>query len=293
MIKIAGRSRRRVSSTLRELPVGSVRLADAELGFAQYERVEATSGCFSSAYAQFTAVLTRMPSTGPVRFNGGDMAMLQERTRALCFFRPDDRVEGVWRTHNSYEMLLFKPGHVERFLDEELNGRAARVEPLLRVEPTQTIVWLFRQLVALQGLSNDTAQMQLELVSNMLIAQIAGIDSFKSAPNVLDLAHDVSNVMRHIHDNLGTTLTIAQLARIAGLSRFHFCRVFKRATGCTVHQYVVEHRLARARAMLESTNQPISQIALDAGFASQSHLNASFKAQYGLTPGAWRKQQKS
>lgn len=288
MIRITSRGRRRHKCTSRDLPVGTVRTASAALGFAHFERVDATSGCFVSKYAQFTAILTERPSTGPARFNGGDTRMLQERTRALYLFRPDDQIEGVWRTHNSYDVLLFQPGYVERFLDEELGARTQRVEPLLRAEPTPVVLWLWRRLAAIHSDISDTARMELDLLGHMMIALMTGMHDLKELPPSLAETHNIASAMRHIHDNLGSALSIAALADIAGLSRFHFCRVFKRATGLPVHGYVIEQRLAHARAMLEGTKQPISQIALEAGFASQSHLNAAFKRRFNTTPRAWR-----
>lgn len=288
MIRIVARSRRRVRATKRDLPVGTQCIVEQDLGFARYERIRATSGCFASSYSQFSAILTDNPSTGPVRFNGGDMRAEQESTRALCFFRPDDRVEGVWRTANSYDVLLFTPGHIERFLDQELGGRSMPIEPLLRTTPNATIVWLWQRLASLLSCTEDLARMQKELIGHMLVTLLVVPRADLVRPAQPSIQSELSNVLQYIQDNLGAQLTISELAQIANLSSFHFGRVFKRSTGLSVHRYVMEQRLIHARIMLETTRQPISQIALDAGFASQSHLNTAFRRRFETTPRAWR-----
>lgn len=293
MIRIVARSRRRVRSTKRDLPVGTKRVLEHDLGFASFERVQATSGCYASSYAQFTAVLTERPSTGPVRFNCGDMRAEQETTRALYFFRPDDRIEGVWRRPNSYDVLLFSPDYVEHFLNQELGGRSMPVEPLLRQSPSVTVVWLWERLARLLPCTDDLARMQSELIGCMLVALMAMPNAELARPAPMVSASELSNVLRYIQDNLGAQLTISELARTANLSAFHFGRVFKRSTGLPVHKFIMEQRLMHARVLLETTSQPISQIALDAGFASQSHLNTAFRRRFQTTPRSWRSSHRS
>lgn len=288
MIRIVSRRCRPSAATQRDLPAGSKRLIEADLGFACYERIAATSGSFASTYGQFALVLTDRASTGPVRLNAGSIQMLPERTQSLNFFRPGDHVEGVWEAANSYDVLLFAPRHVEAFIEQELESRASALPPLLRVEPDLSLKWLWRQLTKVVGRCEDTARMQAETISNLLVTIVAAKQSLLRPAIGGSSAAEIAHAMGFIHENLAGPLTVSALASAAGLSKFHFCRVFKQATGYPVHQYVVEQRLLHAREMLETTSQPISQIALESGFASQSHLNASFKRRFGVTPRVWR-----
>ncbi len=92
----------------------------------------------------------------------------------------------------------------------------------------------------------------------------------------------------YVEDQLAEDVTLAGMAETVGLSPFHFIRVFKAATGRTPYAYVVERRIARVKAHLVTSNQPLTEIALRCGFASQSHMTEVFRRQTGETPGRWR-----
>ncbi len=84
-------------------------------------------------------------------------------------------------------------------------------------------------------------------------------------------------------------LPLGQLAAQAGLTVFHACRVFKRATGCTIHGYQQEIRLRHALACLLETRRPIADIALELGFANQGHLTNRFRRRFRTTPARVRR----
>lgn len=80
---------------------------------------------------------------------------------------------------------------------------------------------------------------------------------------------------------------VEKLARIAPMSPFHLCRVFRRMTGTSIYDYVLRERLTSALdAVLDG--EDLTSIALEAGFASHSHFTARFRAFFGCTPAALR-----
>ena len=78
-----------------------------------------------------------------------------------------------------------------------------------------------------------------------------------------------------------------RLAAIAGLSRFHLIRAFRREVGVTPHIYLIGRRVARAKDFLAGAT-PLSEVALACGFYDQSHFSRTFKAWSGVTPGQYR-----
>ena len=86
-------------------------------------------------------------------------------------------------------------------------------------------------------------------------------------------------------DNVQTEV----LARIAGLSLGHFKRAFKQSTGDSPHHYIIRQRVAMAKELLVQTNRTLANIALDAGFADQSHFCRTYVAITGETPSACRR----
>lgn len=91
-------------------------------------------------------------------------------------------------------------------------------------------------------------------------------------------------VIDYISDHLDQELSLEELATIVQLSAFHFCRSFKRSTGFTPHQYVIQQRVERAKLLLKGGKLGISEIAIACGFTHQSHLNRHFKRLTGVTP---------
>ena len=96
-------------------------------------------------------------------------------------------------------------------------------------------------------------------------------------------------VTEYIAANLGGDLTIAQIAKVACLSRFHFARAFKTAVGQSPHQYVSARRLGRAKEMLMRGDQPLLDIAIALNFSSQANFTRAFRVGTGMTPGQFRR----
>ena len=95
-------------------------------------------------------------------------------------------------------------------------------------------------------------------------------------------------VLNYIPGNLAGDLSAENLAARADVSVAHFCRIFRDATGVPPHKYALAARLDLARKLLTQSTLPISRIAEECGFSSQSHLTASFRAAHSSTPARYR-----
>jgi AraC family transcriptional regulator len=82
---------------------------------------------------------------------------------------------------------------------------------------------------------------------------------------------------------------VARLAAAARVHPDHLSRAFHRAFGLAVAQYVRTRRVIWAAEALETTDQPIAEVALEAGFCDQSHLTRSFRSVLGASPAAFRR----
>ncbi|WP_437695203.1 AraC family transcriptional regulator, partial [Achromobacter xylosoxidans] len=89
-----------------------------------------------------------------------------------------------------------------------------------------------------------------------------------------------------IDDAPAAALSLADLARACGLSRFQVLRAFHRATGMTPHAYQVQRRLLLARHLLRQ-GMALADTAAAAGFSDQSHMTRLFSRAYGLSPGRY------
>ena len=97
-------------------------------------------------------------------------------------------------------------------------------------------------------------------------------------------------VVEAIHDDPTRRLSLARLAEITGVHPSHLARTFRSAYGVSLGRFARNARLDSAAMALSTTRLPISQIALDAGFADQSHFTRAFKHLRGMTPAEFRTQ---
>ena len=95
--------------------------------------------------------------------------------------------------------------------------------------------------------------------------------------------HKLRQVQSFIEENLRDNLSLTAIADAAGMSSSHLKVTFRQATGMPVHQYLIHRRVERAAQLLRQ-GLPISRVALDVGFAHQSHLAMRMKRLLGVLP---------
>jgi AraC family transcriptional regulator len=96
----------------------------------------------------------------------------------------------------------------------------------------------------------------------------------------------VTRVVRMMGEQPDAQHSLADEAR---LSSYHFLRTFQSVVGLTSHQYVMRIRLRRAAARLLGEQTSVLEIALDCGFGDVSNFNRSFRAEFGMSPRAFRR----
>lgn len=104
----------------------------------------------------------------------------------------------------------------------------------------------------------------------------------------MDKPDNIIHVLGYIEENLWTPLELQHLAEKANLSKFHFCRVFKRHIGLNPMKYVSVMRIERAKELLKQGNSPVSLVANEVGFRDLSNFIRQFKRTTGLTPTMFR-----
>ena len=99
----------------------------------------------------------------------------------------------------------------------------------------------------------------------------------------------LETVLAKIETDFNRSTSIAELARLAQLSEFHFARTFRKHVGTSPHAYIVAKRMERAKHLLADTEVPLVEIAREVGYATQSHFTSMFGRHCGTTPSAFRK----
>ncbi|MDB5424665.1 MAG: helix-turn-helix-domain containing protein AraC type, partial [Phenylobacterium sp.] len=121
-----------------------------------------------------------------------------------------------------------------------------------------------------------------------------GVAGARDAARVGGLSQrQLRRVVDLLNTDVANDLSLSALALHCGMSRSAFVRAFRQTTGLPPHRWLMLSRAKHARDLLERTTMPISEIALESGFADQSHLTRVFARTFHVSPGAWRKQRRN
>lgn len=169
----------------------------------------------------------------------------------------------------------------------ELLPQLPVVDPLIH----QLGLALKTELLSAQSIESSTDRLYVESLTATFSARLLKHYTSRQ-PQPLD-PHRLSKAslnqaIDYIHAHLDQEIRLTDLAQALGLSSCYFASLFKRSTGLAPHQYVIQRRLWKAKELLKTTNEPISEIALACGFANQSHLTRAFRQHFNLTPKAYR-----
>lgn len=182
-----------------------------------------------------------------------------------------------------FKSLLEREGKTIRDL-EELPLRFAVGDPFVAA----SLESLLRELRSPQ----ESSPLYVDRLAEVLVLHLLRTAGAR-APDAAEKGGLSPEALRRVCARLEASaergISLEELALEAGMSRFHFARAFRRSTGKSPHQYLTELRVERAKQMLAHSDRPIVEIALAAGFGSQSHFTHTFRRATGVTPGDWRR----
>jgi AraC-like DNA-binding protein len=143
-----------------------------------------------------------------------------------------------------------------------------------------------------QAAANGTSDVGPDEAELLLAGRFVELTRRRKAPAVRPSARDRRRAVQTalwIESNAGDPVDLPTAATHAGLSSFHFLRVFSAVLGVTPHQYLVRSRLRRAARLLAEGTSPVTEVALEAGFADLSNFVRTFHRAAGVSPRAFRK----
>jgi AraC family transcriptional regulator len=102
-------------------------------------------------------------------------------------------------------------------------------------------------------------------------------------------SQQMKQIADYVQARLTHSLTLEELAQHLGFSPYHFARLFRETASESPHQFVLRQRVERAKNLLKHGDLTLAEVAIESGFANQSHLTQMFRRYTGLTPKAYRK----
>lgn len=183
----------------------------------------------------------------------------------------------------------YAPGFFERIAADAGVGRSGASFETVRIAPQRAfapfVAAACAGVAAQAQLAWDELALSLAVRTLRLAAGMPAQDASAVPPATLAR---VMQVLQRVDETPEADLGIERLARLAGLSPYHFLRTFERATGSTPHQYVLRARLRAAAQRLADEPAKIVDIALESGFDDVSNFNRAFRAEFGASPRAFR-----
>jgi AraC-like DNA-binding protein len=185
----------------------------------------------------------------------------------------------------SWRMLYFDPAIVCKAASDVNEGMRESSEFSRPVFDDAKVATLFQLLFSAMTIArNPSSELHRE---ELLLRLLDGImnerqesNVSRSAPNAIHKAQVL------IDDEPSAPVTLADLARESGLSRFQVVRGFAKATGFTPHAYLMQRRIDLVRRLIARGNS-LADAAAISGFADQSHMTRLFVRKYGVSPGAY------
>lgn len=188
---------------------------------------------------------------------------------------------------NTSSLLMFPPGRLANMMPDE--GRAAAV-PVAMLE-CERLAQLF-QMIETEIIAPVAGQAgHIETLTRMLAQCLADRSDARAdgAPAHVDIAPlKLKRVLDYIDANLGEPVDLDMMASVAGLSRFYFGSVFKRATGRSPYQHLLYRRVARAQTLIAQSELSLRDVAGASGFSSPAHFSSAFRRETGLSPTRYR-----
>ncbi len=195
--------------------------------------------------------------------------------------------EWQWAGQCNVIQLSPSPELVMRVAVEALDVEPARAELLPRIAHHDPLVYELgrAKLAELRG-DRPASRLYLDLLSQTLVMHLlrhhAALDAPTQRPAGGLSREALRRVTDYVMEHLADDLRLADLARVANLSQYHFARMFRQATGLSVHRYVMERRLEQAARLL-AEGLTLAEVAARTGFADQSHLARRYRARFGVS----------
>jgi AraC family transcriptional regulator len=264
----------------------------AEVGNFEWPRPVETRDCATEH--QLSLSISRRPPRSQIRYDLGDSSNRFADAGDIVFFPASIPYYG--RSEGGEQRLLtcrFSSERWSSLLPDHAGWSDVDLKAAVDVKDSKLRSSLTRmsQEVLNPGFASSVL---LEALLGAALVDLARYLKRHSAGERLGNGGLAAWQLRRLKERINTfeigTPSIAELARLCGISTRHLTRSFKQAQGATLHRYIEEARLARARSLLVDTDLPLKAISWRLGFAHPSSFSYAFQRAIGQTPSAFRAQ---
>ena len=192
-----------------------------------------------------------------------------------------------WSQPLNFAVIILRSSAIER-ADRELN-LASPAKPQPQFQSDDLTYTLVKSLLSEQ--EREPNLVYTQTLSKTLAVHLFQTYTFPS----LQISEEAEQLVKiksaiaYINKNLDRSLRVEEIAAEVNTSKYHFCRVFKHSVGVSPYQYLLQQRIERSKTLLQSNLKlSIADVALQCGFANQSHFCKCFRKYTTLTPKTYR-----
>ncbi len=218
-----------------------------------------------------------------------DRRVIRSRPGQICGIGPGVPHEELLGDQPArYAAVFVAPRALQRALRHH---GVERLEPMrgVRFAGAPEIVGAIRQIMLEHSARLPAARVVIEAAAIRLVHLILrALLGARRLPDRIPEREAIRRAVDLAEASVGEPLAVAHLARAAGMSPSHFSREFKREMGQTARTYLRCLRLERAKRLLAADDRPVTEVALECGFCSASHLATSFARAFRMPPSRYR-----
>lgn len=196
-----------------------------------------------------------------------------------------------WHENSEFTLCYLEPSFLAQIAYESVNPE--RVELTLEIKRSDLLIYqigfALKQNLEIDGVSSRfyADSMSTALSAHLLKHYSTRKHDFRDYDDGLS-KQKLRQAVEYIHEHLGENLSLSAIASELHMSQYYFCRLFKRSTGVTPHQYLIQQRIEQAKQLLKRPELTVTAVALKCGFSNQSHLAKQFRKHTGMTPNRFR-----
>ena len=209
--------------------------------------------------------------------------------RQVCIIPPGQPHQLIWQHSADLTMILLAPDFLKRMAHESgMKG----VELAAQYGAFDPVIWHLGR--ALRGELRRNGRLDSAYLTSVATILSRHLLSTYATAVRLPLENGglprfkLKRAIEYVHENMVDNISFRDVAAHLRMSAYHFARMFKQSTGESPHRYIVRCRIERAKALLSEARLPISDVAFEVGYKSQSHFTTCFGRLTGVTPAAFR-----
>jgi AraC family transcriptional regulator len=189
-------------------------------------------------------------------------------------------------------ILSIEPEFVDRVAQDWHTEKPLQLIPQFALEPNAFVLEIGLALKKEMEAGCPAGSLYGDSLATALVAYLLRhYATFKPQPTAYAdglSKHKLNQALEYIHTHLELEIKLEDLAKVVGISPYYFCRLFKQSVGVAPYRYVIQQRVERAKQLLKNAELVIADVALQCGFASQSHFTKHFRQFTGITPRVYR-----